>query len=252
MIATRVIPCLLLRNGGLVKTTKFKNEKYVGDPRNAVKIFNEKEVDELIILDILATPENKKPNFELITEIVSEAFMPVGYGGGIHSIEDARRLFTLGVEKVVICTHAVEDPDFITTASDEFGSQSVVVCIDVRKNFWGKYEVYINGGRKSTGLDPVNFGILMAKKGAGELIINSIDRDGTQQGYDLGLIKQVASAVTIPVIASGGAASLEDFSSAVKDAGASAVTAGSMFVFHGKHRAVLISYPTQTDLRRIF
>jgi len=252
VLRARVIPCLLLRNGGLVKTVKFGEPKYVGDPINAVKIFNDKEVDELLFLDITATVERKSPPMKVIAEIASECFMPLAYGGGIRSMEDVRRIFTVGVEKVCINTHAVEEPQFIRQAADIFGNQSIVVSIDVKKSLLGKYEVYTHGGTRNAKLDPVKHAVAMEQMGAGELFINSIDRDGTMQGYDIELIRRVASAVRIPVIACGGAGKLSDLTDAWKHGGASAVSAGSMFVFHGKHRAVLISYPGQDDLKKAF
>lgn len=250
MLRTRVIPCLLLKNEGLVKTVKFKHPKYVGDPINAVKIFNEKEVDELIFLDTTATIENRKPPVNLISQIASECFMPFCYGGGIKSVEDIAGLFTLGVEKVAINSQAVGNPSLIKRASELFGNQSIVVSIDVKKNLFGKYRVFTHGGRKSTKLDPVDFAVQMEDTGAGEIFLNSIDRDGTQQGYDLELIRKVSESVTIPVIACGGAGSLDDFADAVKRGGASAVSAGSFFVFQGSHRAVLITYPPIKELER--
>jgi len=252
MILPRVIPCLLLKDRGLVKTIKFKNPIYVGDPRNAVKIFNEKEVDELIILDITATLESRGPKFDIIHEIVSEAFVPVAYGGGIRNINDARSILYQGVEKIVINTYAVENPSFIQEASNILGSQSVVVCMDVKKGFLGKYETYISGGQKRTKVDPVRFAKQIEEMGAGELVVNSIDRDGTKRGYDLEIIKSVTDAVNIPVIALGGAGKIEDFRNAVFEGGASAVAAGSLFVFQGKLSAVLINYPEQFALRQIF
>lgn len=250
VLLPRVIPCLLLKGGGLVKTAKFKDPTYLGDPRNIVKIFNEKEIDELILLDINATPENKAIQFQTIYEIVSEAFMPVAYGGGIRNLEDARRTLAMGVEKIVLNTYAVENPVFITQAAASFGSSSVVVSIDVKKNFFGKYEVYTNGGRKNTRLDPVQHAVQMVQKGAGEIMINAIDRDGVMQGYDLPLVKAIASQVSVPVIASGGAGRVEHFAEAIQN-GASALAAGSMFVFQGKHRAVLISYPERALLEQV-
>ena len=252
MLTTRVIPCLLLRNQGLVKTVKFKEPKYVGDPINAVRIFNDKEVDELLFLDITATVERKAPPMKVITEIASECFMPLAYGGGVRDLEDIRQIFAVGVEKVCINTHAVEEPEFIRQASDIFGNQSIVVSLDVKKNLFGKYEVHTHGGTKNTKLDPVDHAVRMEQMGAGELILNSIDRDGTQQGYDVDLISKVTSAVKIPVVACGGAGTVAHFREAVKQGGASAVSAGSMFVFHGKHRAVLISYPGQDELKKAF
>jgi len=252
MIPTRVIPCLLLRRAGLVKTVKFKDPKYVGDPRNAVKIFNEREVDELLILDICATPEERAPQLELVREIVSEAFMPVAYGGGISSVEQARLVLALGVEKIVVSTVAAERPDFVRDASRALGSQSLVVCLDVKKGLLGRYEIRTHGGRRGTGQDPVSFARRMEQLGAGELIVNSIDRDGTGSGYDLELLANVTRAVRVPVIACGGAGGLDDFRKAVRLGGAAAVAAGSLFVFQGRHRAVLINYPDSQQLGRVF
>ena len=252
MTTARVIPCLLLRGSGLVKTVRFRAPTYVGDPRNAVKIFNEKEVDELVVLDIEATHAGRPPQFELLKEIVSEAFMPVAYGGGIQSIEHARAIIALGVEKIVVSTAAVQIPALVASAVRELGSQSVVVCLDVRRSLLGRYEVHTHGGRRNAKLDPVRFAKQMESEGAGELIVNSIDRDGTQSGYDLDLIRQVSGAVGVPVVACGGAGSLEDLGRAVREGGAAAVAAGSLFVFHGRHRAVLISYPSPEDLKHLF
>jgi imidazole glycerol-phosphate synthase subunit HisF len=250
MLKTRVIPCLLLKNEGLVKTVQFKHPKYVGDPINAVKIFNEKEVDELVFLDTTATIENRKPPLKPISEIATECFMPFCYGGGIRSIEDIAELFKLGVEKVSLNSYAVENPALISRAARMFGNQSIVVSIDVKKTLFGKYRVFTQGGRKASKHDPVEFAVRMQEAGAGELFLNSIDRDGTMQGYDLDLIKRVSEAVSIPVIACGGAGSLDDFAAAVKQGGASAVSAGSLFVFQGRHRAVLITYPSTKELEQ--
>ena len=252
MLRTRVIPCLLLKGRGLVKTVKFKNPKYLGDPINVVKIFNDKEVDELVFLDITATVENKRPPFSLLENIASECFMPFGYGGGIRTLEDVRTILGLGIEKVVINSYAVENPAFIRQAADFAGSSSVVVSMDVKKNLLGPYEVFTHGGKKATGWDPVKLAVEMEKQGAGELLINSIDRDGTMQGYDLDLIARVTKAVNIPVVACGGARTVQDLAAAVKQGGASAAGAGSMFVFQGPHRAVLISYPTSQELKTTF
>ena len=248
----RVIPCLLLKGSGLVKTTQFKNEVYLGDPRNTVKIFNDKEVDELVLLDITATREKKPIQFELIHEIVSEAFMPVAYGGGIRDVAEAKRILALGVEKIVINTIAVENPQFVSQAAEQFGSSSVVVCMDVKRSLLGKYEVHTHGGRNNTRLDPTQQATLMAKLGAGEIIVNSIDRDGMMQGYDLELVKRVSSAVDVPVIACGGAGNVDHLAAAIKQGGASAVAAGSLFVFQGRHRAVLINFPDQPTLYKAF
>lgn len=251
MKLTRVIPCLLVKGAGLVKTVRFKEPRYIGDPRNAVRIFNEREVDELVVLDIGATPDGIGPRLQLIREIVSEAFMPVAYGGGIRNLEEVRRILAAGVEKIIICTAAVANPSLVREAAEVLGSQSVVVSIDVRKGFFGKYEVCTNGGRTKTGLDPVSFAKEMERLGAGELMVNAIDRDGTMSGYDLQLIRAISDAVSIPVIASGGAGSLSDMSDALVKGGASAVAAGSLFVFQGKHRAVLISYPDAATLKHL-
>jgi cyclase len=249
---TRVIPCLLLKNQGLVKTVKFKAPTYLGDPINVVRIFNDKEVDELVLLDITATIEHRKPRVKLISQIASECFMPLGYGGGIRSLENIRELFGIGIEKVIINSFAAENPSLIREAADLAGSSSVVVSIDVRKNLWGKQEVFTHSGTKSTGLEPVKYAQEMEAMGAGELLLNSIDRDGTMDGYDLELIKRVSQAVHIPVVACGGAGSVTNLIEAVKEGGASAAAAGSLFVFQGRHRAVLISYPSAPELKKAF
>jgi len=252
MVLTRVIPCLLLKGRGLVKTVRFKDPTYLGDPINIVKIFNDKEVDELLFLDIAATIENRKPPYKLLEEIAGECFMPLGYGGGIRDLEDIRTILNLGVEKISINSYAVENPFFIRAAADYAGSQSVIVSMDVKKDLRGRYEILTRGGRKATGLNPVKFAVEMEKQGAGELLLNSIDRDGMMQGYDIELIKLVTGAVGIPVVACGGAGKAEDLADAVKRGGASAAAAGSLFVFQGARRAVLISYPTSEELRSAF
>lgn len=248
MIRPRVIPSLLLRGQGLVKTVRFKDPVYVGDPINTVRIFNEKEVDELILLDIGATLENRKPDFALIERIASEAFMPVAYGGGVRSVDDARAVLSCGIEKVVINTAGAEDPATVRAIADAYGSSSLTVSIDVKRRLFGGRQVHVRSGRNSTGIDPVQYAMQMERLGAGELVVNSIDRDGTMQGYDIELIRSVSQAVTVPVVACGGAGSLGDLSRALREGGASAVSAGSFFVFHGRHRAVLISYPTRDEI----
>ena len=248
MLKTRVIPCLLVQGQRLVKTIAFHNPRYVGDPINAVRIFNEKEVDELVMLDITATVEKRPPNLRLISEMASECFMPLAYGGGVRSLDDLQSIFSLGVEKVVINSEAAARPEFVQDAAGKFGSQSVIVSIDAKKRWFGGYEIRTRSGRQGTGLDPVRFACDMENAGAGEIFLNSIDRDGTMRGYDLDLIHAVSRAVSIPVIACGGAGNLADFTAAIKRGGASAVAAGSMFVFHGKHRAVLINYPSRREL----
>lgn len=250
MLRTRVIPCLLLRGEGLVKTTKFKDPTYVGDPINAIRIFNDKEVDELVFLDITASRERRGPALRAIRDFASECFMPVGYGGGIRSLADAREVLALGIEKIVINTMALRRPELVSEIAREFGAQAVVLSIDAQKRLLGGYEVMGAGGREKTGLKPAEHARRMVELGAGEILVNSIDRDGTQSGYDLALVRSVADAVHVPVIACGGAGTLTHFSEAVSEGHASAVAAGSMFVFHGRHRAVLISYPSRPELER--
>lgn len=244
----RVIPVLLIQNGGLVKSIKFKNHNYIGDPINAVKIFNEKEVDEIAILDISATKEKRGPNFAKIKDIAGEAFMPLSYGGGITTLEEVKYLLYSGAEKVILNTSALDRSELITEISEQFGSQSVVVSIDVKKDWLGGYKVCRDNGNKKMNLSPVDFAKLMEEAGAGEIMLTSIDRDGTYRGYDVELIKQVASAVGIPVIASGGAADITDFRKAVTEGQASAVAAGSMFVYASEQRGVMINYPKQDIL----
>jgi len=251
MLKTRVIPCLLLKGTGLVKTQQFKKPKYVGDPINAVRIFNDKEVDELIFLDISITKEKREPNFNLIKDIASEAFMPFGYGGGITRLDQIERLFSLGVEKVILNTIAFENPSLVSDAARIFGSQSIVVAIDYKTNIFGKKEVFVNCGTKNTKQSPLEYAKKMQDFGAGEIFLNSIEREGMYKGYDISTIKQVTSGIDVPLIASGGASSLKDFKLAIKEGGASAVAAGSYFIFHGIHRAVLITYPSYNELEKI-
>lgn len=252
MLKVRVIPVLLLKGNGLVKGRKFKKHKYVGDPINAVKIFNDKEVDELVFLDIDATSSSKGPNFELLEDIASEAFIPFAYGGGVTDVDQVSKLFKLGVEKVILNTAAYQEKGLIKELSNQFGSQSIVVSIDVKKNIWGKYEVYIKNGKQKIGKDPVTYAKYLEAEGAGELIVSSIDNDGVRSGYDILLLKSVANEVNIPVVALGGAGTLDDFKEVVTKAQVSAVAAGDMFVFNGKHKAVLITYPSYKELEGLF
>lgn len=252
MIPPRVIPCLLLRNQGLVKTIRFKNPTYVGDPTNAVRIFNDKEVDELVFLDTTASSEGRGPQYDLLARMTNECFMPLCYGGGVSAIADMHRLFALGIEKVSLNTQAVERPQLVREAASTFGSSSIVVSIDVRRRLFNKYEVVTRGASRKTGLDPVAFAVRMQELGAGELLLTSVDRDGTRSGYDLELIRRVSSAVSVPVIACGGAGSVRDLARAVTEGGASAAAAGSLFVFHGPHKAVLITYPSPEEIKRAF
>jgi imidazole glycerol-phosphate synthase subunit HisF len=247
----RIIPVLLLKNKGLVKTVRFSDPKYVGDPINAVRIFNEKEVDELIFLDITATSEKRKPNFEYLEKIAGECFMPLCYGGGITSLSDIRKIVNLGVEKVSINSFAYSNPSFIKEAASEFGSSTIVVSVDVKKNLWGKYVIALNNGKTLTKTDPIEYVRIIEEMEAGEILLNSVERDGVMSGYDLDLISKISGSIKIPVVACGGAKDLDDFKNALKS-GASALAAGSMFVFHGKLKAVLISYPSQKDLKSTF
>jgi imidazole glycerol-phosphate synthase subunit HisF len=252
VLRVRIIPTLLLRNGGLVKGQQFKNHKYIGDPINAVKIFNEKDVDELVFLDISATANKREPNFELISDIASEAFMPFGYGGGISTLAHIEKLFSLGVEKSIINSAAFYTPELISEASRMAGSQSIVVSIDYKKNCFAQYEVMVENGSKRTKLNPVDYAKKMQDLGAGELIVNAIDREGTAKGYNIELLEKVASSVDIPVVALGGAGKLQDLADVVNQTHISAVAAGDLFVFHGKHKAVLITYPKYSKLEKLF
>lgn len=251
MLSTRVIPCLLLQGNGLVKTRKFKSPIYIGDSINAIKIFNDKEVDELILLDIYASKENRKPNIKLLQEIAGECFMPLSYGGAIQSIKDIEDVLKIGVEKVIINTKAIEDPTFIKEASKVFGSSTIVVSVDYRKDFFGRNSVYSKSGTKNEKLDPLAFIKILEDAGAGEIMLNSIIRDGEMNGYDIEFLYTAVKSVSIPIIACGGAGKLSHIKEVVLKAKVSAVAAGSLFVFHGPHRAVLINYPSQQELKNI-
>lgn len=251
MLATRVIPCLLLRGGGLVKTVRFRDPVYVGDPINAVRIFNEKEVHELAVLDIEASRRRRGPDFALLERICCEAFMPMAYGGGLRTVEDVRRVLELGFEKAVINTTALADVSFFARVAELCGSQSVVASVDVKKDLFGRRRVYGHFRGRCINASPAKYAVAAEQAGAGEILLTSVDRDGTQAGYDLDLVREVSTAVGVPVIACGGAGRVEDFALAVK-AGAAAAAAGSLFVFHGPHRAVLITYPTPAELRNVF
>lgn len=251
MIRPRIIPTLLLKGQGFYKTTRFKNPSYLGDPLNILRIFNEKEVDEIILLDIEATRTGTLPRFDFLAELAGECFMPLGYGGGISSTDHMRRLFQIGFEKIVLNTAALIQPVLIDQGAAQFGSQSIVVCIDARRKLLGGYDACTHAGSQKTSLTPVQVAREVAARGAGEIIINSIDRDGTLQGYDLELIRAVSQAVNVPVVASGGAASIADFKSAVTEAGASACAAGAMFVYQGRHRAVLINVPPSPEFEHL-
>jgi imidazole glycerol-phosphate synthase subunit HisF len=248
MSRARVIPCLLLSGERLVKTVRFANPTYVGDPINAVKIFNDREVDELAILDIGATRDRRDPPFEHLRAIAGECFMPLSYGGGIRTIEHARRLFSIGIEKVLINTAAVEDPALLTAIAGEYGSQAVIAGIDVKKDWLGRDRVFTRAGSQNTGRTPLVHAEAVVVQGAGEILLTSIDRDGTMSGYDVEMIRTLSAAVPVPLVACGGAGALSHLGEAIT-AGASAVAAGSLFVFAGPRRAVLINYPSAAELR---
>ncbi len=249
----RVMPVLLMKEDGLLyKTQKYAKPKYVGDPRIAVKIFNDKCADELVLLDIDATRDSREPNYELIEEIAGEAFMPVAYGGGIKTFEQAKRVFSIGIEKVVVNTAFFESRELIRKIADFFGAQSVVVSIDVKKDWRGRYRVFSQNGQKKHKLSPQEAAIEAEKSGAGEIVLNAIDHDGMFCNYDRTISDEVAKAVSIPVIACGGASSIKDCADVIKNTDISAAAAGSIFVFQGPHRAVLIKFPVDDELNKLF
>lgn len=252
MLRPRIIPCLLVKDKGLVKTVKFSEGKYVGDPLNTVKIFNEKEVDELMILDIDATSRKREPDFELIKNIAIESRMPLCYGGGVKTVEQAKKIISLGAEKVAISSAAIENPTIISQIAKAVGTQSVVVVIDVKyRGLFKKAEVVTHNGSKETGLIPAQFSKKCEELGAGEIVINSVDRDGLMTGFDTKLIKEIRDYISLPITILGGAASLEDISSAIKEFGVIGVAAGSLFVFKGKYKAVLINYPNTAEKQAV-
>lgn len=248
----RILPVLLLEEGGLVKTMRFKDPRYVGDPINAVRIFNDKQADELVLLDIRATVEGRPPDLTSIEDIAGEAFMPLAYGGGVRDLETATNLIQVGIEKVVVNALADEEPDEVRRIADRLGSSTLVVGIDAMRVGPGVYEAVTRNGTHRTGADIRRRAQDAQALGAGELFINSIDRDGTMEGYDLDLLRLVRSAVDVPVVACGGAGSMQDLASAVLEGGAAAAAAGSYFVFHGRHRAVLITYPSYAERAALF
>ncbi|HET6253706.1 MAG TPA: AglZ/HisF2 family acetamidino modification protein [Puia sp.] len=245
MSQVRIIPVLLLKNGGLYKTVRFGKDNYVGDPINTVKIFNEKEADELVLLDYHATLDKRAPDFSKIAEIAGEAFMPMAYGGGITQLDQARKVFDGGFEKVVLNSVLFNNLSILEEIGNIYGAQSVVASVDVKKNLFGKLKVYSVSGTRKTDLDPVEWAKNLEAAGAGEIFLNAVDRDGTWEGYDIPLLRAVSSAVKIPVIACGGAGSMADFEKAVREGGASAVAAGSMFVYQRKGMGVLVNFPAQ-------
>lgn len=248
MLRPRLIPCLLVHNGGLVKTIGFRDPKYVGDPINAVRIYNEKEVDELVVLDIDATIKGAEPDYQMISHLASECRMPLCYGGGVRTVTQIEKIISLGVEKVAVSSAAVDSPSLISDAAGRVGSQSVVVVIDVKKlGLLRHYEVVTHNGSRRTGLNPVDFARHMAELGAGEIVVNSIDRDGSMKGYDLDLVEPIRQAIHLPLTVLGGAGSLDDMKKLVNRYGIIGAAAGSLFVFKGKYRAVLINYPNHAE-----
>lgn len=252
MLRTRVIPILLLHNESLVKTIKFKKFNYIGDPINSVRIFNELEVDELIFLDITVSKEKKKPNLKLLSEISNECFMPLSYGGGIDSLDKAKEIFDIGFEKISINTSSLIKPELITQISKHYGSQAIIVSMDIKKNMFGKPTVRMLGGKKDTGKNPIEWAKEIEDRGAGEILITSIDNEGTWNGFDINNIKQITENVSIPVIAHGGGGTIEDIAEVINKSNASAVALGSMIVFQKKDMGVLLNFPDKKKLEKIF
>jgi cyclase len=248
MFRPRIIPVLLLNKDHLVKSKKFKEHRYIGDPINAVRIFNEFMADELVFLDISATKNGRSISLGLIREIGEEASMPFSVGGGITTISQIREIISAGAEKVIIGSYAVLNPGFVRQASEEFGASTIAVCIDVKKKWLGKEQVWTENGTRASGLDPLDFARLMEKNGAGEIIVQSIENDGSMKGYDIGLIKRIAENVSIPVVALGGAGSLDDLKKAYLEGYATGLAAGSLFVYYGENKGVLINYPEKKDI----
>lgn len=251
MLRPRIIPCLLVHNGGLVKTVRFKDPKYVGDPLNAVRIFNEKEVDELIVIDIDASAQRRAPNYGLIEKLAAECRMPLCYGGGVNCASQAQNIVRLGVEKVAVSSAAIQNPELVSDMADAVGRQSVVVVLDVKQNVFGRYTVWTHNGRVNTKRSPLELAQLLEAKGAGEIVINSIDNDGTMKGYDLGLAQSVRNSINLPMTVLGGAGSLNDLAALIENFKIVGAAAGSLFVFKGKYRAVLISYPANDEKLRV-
>jgi cyclase len=247
MLYPRLIPCLLVHNKGLVKTVQFKDPKYVGDPINAVKIFNEKESDELIVLDIDATVENRKPDYKMIENLAVECRMPLCYGGGITTAAQAKKIFNLGVEKIAISSATIQNPNLVSEIAKEVGAQSVVVVIDIKKKRFGGYDVYIKNGTQKCKIKLEEYIKQIQDLGVGEIVLNSIDNDGMMKGYDIALISKLKPIINVPLTILGGAGSLEDIGSLVSQFGIIGASAGSLFVFKGKYKAVLINYPNDSQ-----
>jgi imidazole glycerol-phosphate synthase subunit HisF len=252
MLSIRVIPILLFKGEGLCKGVRFADHKYVGDAINAVRIFNARQVDEVILVDIGATEVSRCIATDLVARISNECLMPLTVGGGLRSVDEVKTILNAGAEKVTLNTHAITNPSLVREVADQFGSQSVVIAIDAKRRNYGFCEVFTNGGTKGTGRSAIDMAREMAEAGAGEILLTSIDRDGTGSGYDLDLIRDVSAAVTIPVIACGGAGEFRHFAEATTVGGAAAVCAGSLFVFHGARRAVLVNFPERYELDAAF
>lgn len=252
MFRPRIIPVLLLKDKGLVKSRRFKNHRYIGDPINAVKIFNDLKADELAFLDILASKEGRCISLDFVKKVGEEANMPFAVGGGISTISQIREIISAGAEKVIINTQAALNHTFIREAADTFGSSTIVVCMDVKKKFLGKIQTWTVAGTKPTGIAPVDYAKQMENAGVGELIVQSIECDGLMQGYDIALTRSVSEAVTIPVVALGGAGNLHHMKQAYDKAYASALAAGSMFVYHGARNGILINYPEKLQIKSLF
>jgi len=248
MLNPRIIPCLLVKDKGLVKTVKFKDPKYIGDPINAVKIFNEKEVDELIVLDIDVTVEKREPDYQMIENLATECRMPLCYGGGIKTVEQAKLILGLGVEKIALSSAVIEQPELVSKIAEQVGNQSVVVVLDVKKKMLGnRYEIWCDNGRRKTEKCPIKFVESLEQLGVGEIVINSINNDGMMKGYDFNIIDKIREKNSIPITALGGAGTLEHIGELIEKYNIIGAAAGSLFVFKGKYRAVLISYPSQSD-----
>jgi cyclase len=252
MLRPRIIPSLLLHNKGLVKTVNFKSPRYVGDPINAVRIFNEKQVDELAFFDMDATVLNKEPDYILIEKLANQSRMPLCYGGGVKNVEQAQKIFSLGIEKIALSSAVIQNPQLVTQLAERVGSQSVIVVLDIKKKLLGGYEIYTHNAKKATGINPIKFVKELEELGAGEIIINSIDHDGVMKGYDLNLIDKIAETISIPMTVLGGAGSIADIEKVIDKYGVIGVAAGSLFVFKGPYKAVLINYPTQLEKNKVF
>ena len=252
MLRPRIIPSLLIHEKGLVKTIKFKDPKYIGDPINAVKIFNEKEVDELAIFDIDASILGYEPNYSLIEKLANQSRMPICYGGGVSTVKQAQKIFNLGVEKIALSSSIIQNPALISEISEKVGSQSVIAVLDIKKKLFGGYEIHTHNGKNATGMSPFKFAKIFQELGAGEIVINSIDNDGMMNGFDMDLIAKVRDVINVPLTVLGGAGSLEHIEKVILKNGIIGVAAGSLFVYRGIYKAVLISYPSKEEKNSIF